>query len=949
MNPLQVWRTHKIHSRLPWLATLRLTLNVLALAALASTFGLVIGCSGGAGSTLQTAPPSNLVYPQTTISATVGQAISSDVPTVTGVVASYTISPTLPAGLSMSTSTGAISGTPTAVAARATYTITATSTSGSTTTTIAIIVAAAVVAPTNFVYPVENISGKVGQAIATDTPTITGTVSIYAIGPALPAGLSLDNSTGAISGTPTAQSPQTTYEVTATNSAGSAQAVVTVEIDPIVPAPTNLVYPQLAIVAIVGQAITADIPSVTGTVASWSVSPALPAGFNLDPSSGAITGTPTTVAAQATYTISAINAGGSTTANITIAVNQPSTSLLDLGHAAQIITILVGPNRVLSQDSSAHWVLWDYTADKEIASGDPKLLNAPPFNTPSVWPVKMAGSIFAIGLSNGLEIRSVTDGHLLTTIASPMIDPPDATKAWWQLASDGSYVCAGSQTGLTAWSPSGIPILSKTGDYSTAKAFAASGQVLVGNGAAGPNVIETISTVTAIAFVGPAFDGQFNTWFLDGENFLTNTGNTVWTYSKSGVQQEAITALPAIDNLGGQGHWFWTYNSQLGNPLAIYAIGSSAPVATYNIAADTTVVPSGTAIGLLAPGPASASVIDLAGTTPTKLDYTLPVAYDSGFGAFSGSQWLVGNSRGVLVDQPGLFGVPRILALGEAWSIAGGMNRAAVATASGTIFYFDPASSTAQGTIPFSSSKIALTSDGNTLAAAANANDSQYETDRTLNIFSLPSATLIQSTPYSFQQGSTALFDFTLSGSGATIGQVLETLSSSGIAYSDQVTPISGTPIIWSQIPNDPTDEPILISPDGTLIAVSNGQPSAASATNVFKNGVLVTAAPGWAVGWIDNNRILTNNYAATRGGGYINATIYDATGTKLATVAVPELKSLQPVDSDSIYSPELNSIFSLTTGAALWTSPNPSTGVGAVAGSYVVFASGSQVLAESH
>jgi len=63
---------------------------------------------------------------------------------------------------------------------------------------------------------------------------------------------------------------------------------------------------------------------------------------------------------------------------------------------------------------------------------------------------------------------------------------------------------------------------------------------------------------------------------------------------------------------------------------------------------------------------------------------------------------------------------------------------------------------------------------------------------------------------------------------------------------------------------------------------------------------------------------------------------------------ALPELRSLQPIDSDSIYSPELNSIFSVSTAAVLWSSPYPSRNDGAVAGSYVVFASGSRVLVDS-
>src|SRR5580692_10847996 len=62
------------------------------------------GCGGGNGR--QTPPPpetapSGLSYGAASISAHVNQAITNDVPTVTGTVTSYTVSPALPAGLSL--------------------------------------------------------------------------------------------------------------------------------------------------------------------------------------------------------------------------------------------------------------------------------------------------------------------------------------------------------------------------------------------------------------------------------------------------------------------------------------------------------------------------------------------------------------------------------------------------------------------------------------------------------------------------------------------------------------------------------------------------------------------------------------------------------------------------------------------------------------------------------
>jgi hypothetical protein len=83
-------------------------------------------------------------------------------------------------------------------------------------------------------------------------------------------------------------------------------------------APTGLSYtsPQTYTV---GTAIAPLAPTVTGTVASFSVTPALPAGLALDATSGTISGTPTAAAAQAAYTVTATNAGGSTTFALTLA------------------------------------------------------------------------------------------------------------------------------------------------------------------------------------------------------------------------------------------------------------------------------------------------------------------------------------------------------------------------------------------------------------------------------------------------------------------------------------------------------------------------------------------------------------------------------------------------------------------------------------------------------
>src|SRR4051812_49040620 len=73
-------------------------------------------------------------------------------------------------------------------------------------------------APAGLSYAWTTLDYTVGTRVAANLPTASGgTVTTYSISPALPAGLSLDSSTGYITGIPTASSGAITYTVTATN------------------------------------------------------------------------------------------------------------------------------------------------------------------------------------------------------------------------------------------------------------------------------------------------------------------------------------------------------------------------------------------------------------------------------------------------------------------------------------------------------------------------------------------------------------------------------------------------------------------------------------------------------------------------------------------------------------------------------------------------------------
>ena len=114
-------------------------------------------------------------------------------------------------------------------------------------------------------------------AIATNMPTVTGTVTSWSITPNLPSGLMFNAGNGEITGTATAAAAQAMYTATAANSSGSTQAQLDITVD--LPPPPGVTYAPSNPYT-VGFPIMPLVPTVTGVVTKYSLSgPQLPPGL----------------------------------------------------------------------------------------------------------------------------------------------------------------------------------------------------------------------------------------------------------------------------------------------------------------------------------------------------------------------------------------------------------------------------------------------------------------------------------------------------------------------------------------------------------------------------------------------------------------------------------------------------------------------------------------------
>jgi len=146
-----------------------------------------------------------------------------------------------------------------------------------------------------------------------------GAIESFAINQT-PPGMSFNTSTGTLTGTPNTVAATTAYTITATNLSGSTTQTFTLTVSAALAAPVFTLSSSTES-RTVNTAITGyTISSTGGTIASYAISPAAPAGLTFNTTTGLLSGTPTEVAASTAYTITATNATSSTTQTFTLTV-----------------------------------------------------------------------------------------------------------------------------------------------------------------------------------------------------------------------------------------------------------------------------------------------------------------------------------------------------------------------------------------------------------------------------------------------------------------------------------------------------------------------------------------------------------------------------------------------------------------------------------------------------
>jgi gliding motility-associated-like protein len=303
----------------------------------------------------------------------------------------FSVSPALPSGLSMDVNTGTVSGTPTGASPATNYTITATNAGGGGTAVVSIAVNLPAKPAISYSSPqVYTTTEAINSLFPNSTGGPIPSSGAFSVSPALPAGLSLNVNTGAISGTPTVSSPAINYTVTATNAGGSGTAIINITVNP---------YP--------------------GPIISYNTPQSYPLGFAIIPLSPSSNG----VGAAGSSNITSVGSGFSNSTGVAVdaagnvyeADNGSSTIKEIPVNGGPVLTLGSGFNHPagVAVDASGNVYVTDFynNAVKKIPSGNGAVATiATGFNGPYGIAIDVTGNLYVSDFNNN-EVKKIPAGN----------------------------------------------------------------------------------------------------------------------------------------------------------------------------------------------------------------------------------------------------------------------------------------------------------------------------------------------------------------------------------------------------------------------------------------------------------------------------------------------------------------------------------------------------------
>ena len=511
-------------------------------------------------------------------SGEVGVAYSNQL-TVTGGTSPFTWSVsagTLPPGLTLNASTGLLSGTPNA-SGSASFTVQVVDASGETASKAITLVIAA--APALSFTPA---AGEVNVAYS-QQPVRTGGTAPFAwavTAGSLPAGLSINASTGLVSGSPTAAG---SFSVTITVTDSFNQVATTTATIVIAALPT-LTFPAPA-AGQVGVAYSTSFTAAGGTAPlTWSIpAGALPAGLTLAAGTGVLSGTPTTVGTYsftvavtdgnnktATKAVTLVIAAGPLvivkTANVNSAVVgstvQYTVTVTNTGSSAFSGVALSDPltgvldDAVYNSNATASTGTVSYASSTVswtgnlAANGSVTITYSVTVNNPDVGNMVLANTVSSSTLGTNCAAGSVDARCTATVTVAGLTIVKSADVSSTTPGSTVHYSIAVTNSGQTAYAPASLTDnLAGVLDDATynSDATSTSGSIAVSNGSLTWTGNLAVGASTTITYSVTVADPDTGNRSLTGTIVSSTAGSTCPSSNPAASCSTAVTVLvPAL-------------------------------------------------------------------------------------------------------------------------------------------------------------------------------------------------------------------------------------------------------------------------------------------------------------------------------------------------------------------------------------------------------------------